>query len=214
MKSNYIIVLFKNKVKKKIINKYQTVERAFKCYDDLVGKSESVIFDRLYENGSKSNYELAILELSSNNSEKLILKDSLGRQFKAEIDDDNYRIMKISSYKIDEVFLDYQTKKKINSKEFIRKYLSGDGLKMLSKLNNKIIVQKDDIFNLFTFKTDEDSNRFIDNLSSKFIGQKRSDCLFVKDSSTAQKKYLYELLVSQGFPKQYLFRQSTTFPKK
>jgi hypothetical protein len=214
MKSNYIIVLFKNKVKKKIINKYQTIERVTKCYDELIDKSNSVIFDRSYENGVKSIYELAILQLSSNKSNKIILKDSLGRQFKAEVDDDDYLIMKILPYKFDESFLDFQTKKKINSNEFIRKYLSGDGLKMISKLNNKIIVQKDDNYNLFTFKTDDDSLRFIDNLSSNFISSKRSDCLFVKDSSTAQRKYLYELLVSQGFPKSYLFRQSTTFPKK
>ena len=95
MKSNYIIVLFKNKVKKKIINKYQTIERVTKSYDELIDKSNSVIFDRSYENGVKSIYELAILQLSSNKSNKIILKDSLGRQFKAEVDDDDYLIMKI-----------------------------------------------------------------------------------------------------------------------
>ena len=85
---------------------------------------------------------------------------------------------------------------------------------MVSKLNNKIIVQNDDVIKLFTFKNEDDSSRFIDNLSKVFISQKKIDCMFVKDSSTSQRKYLYNILVNYGFPKSYLFRQSTTFPVK
>jgi hypothetical protein len=84
---------------------------------------------------------------------------------------------------------------------------------MLSKLNNKIVLQNDDSFNLFTFKNNEDSERFINTLSELFIKEKRMDCIFVKDISTAQRKYLYEILITKGFPKKYLFRLSTTHPK-
>ena len=107
-----------------------------------------------------------------------------------------------------------KVKKKINTKELVKKYLSGTGLKMVSKINNKIIVQNDDVINLFTFKNEDDSSRFIDNLSKVFIEQKKIDCMFVKDSSSSQRKYLYNILVNYGFPKSYLFRQSTTFPVK
>ena len=85
---------------------------------------------------------------------------------------------------------------------------------MISKLNNKVIVQNDDNYNLFTLKNDDDSSRLLDNLSENFISQKRSDCMFVKDYSTAQRKYLYLILSEKGFPKTYLFRQSTTHPTK
>jgi len=85
---------------------------------------------------------------------------------------------------------------------------------MISKLNNKIIVQLNELTNLFTFKNESDSSRFIDNLSKKYINEKRMDCIFIKDSSTPQRKYLYDMLVTLGYPKQYLFRQSTTFPLK
>ena len=85
---------------------------------------------------------------------------------------------------------------------------------MVTKLNNKIIVQNDDIINLFTFKNDNDSSRFIDRISKIFIEQKKIDCMFVKDTSLSQRKYLYNILVNYGFPKSYLFRQSTTFPVK
>jgi hypothetical protein len=214
MEYNYQIVLFKNKVKKKLINKFKTHKKASEFYDSLLKDSEGVIFDMEYENGVKSNYELAIVERMSGTMLPVFLKDELGRTVKVKLEDDDYTITKILKYKIDEVFLDYQTKKKINTKQFIRRYLSGDGLKMISKLNNKVIVQNDDVFNLFTFKNNYDSSRFLDCLSENFLSSKRTDCVFVKDYSTQQRKYLYQLLVEKGFPKSYLIRHSTTHPSK
>ena len=211
---NFLIVLFKNKTKKKIINKFMTEKRANEFFNNLIVKSDNVIFERNYENGVRSDYELAILKKTTSKIEDYYIKDDLGRQVKVDLDDDGYHIFKIKNYYIEESFHDYQTKKKINSEKFISKYLKKSGVKLVSKLNNKIIVQHDTNYYLFTFKTVEDSSRFIDNLSDKFISEGRIDCLFVKDSSSAQKKYLYELLESVGYPRQYLFRHSTTYPIK
>ena len=211
---NFLIVLFKNKTKKKIINKFMTEKRANEFFNNLIVKSDNVVFERNYENGVESNYELAILKKTTSKIEDYYIKDELGRQVKVDLDDDGYHIFKIKNYYIEESFHDYQTKKKINSEKFISKYLKKSGVKLVSKLNNKIIVQHDTNYYLFTFKTVEDSSRFIDNLSDKFISEGRIDCLFVKDSSSAQKKYLYELLESVGYPRQYLFRHSTTYPIK
>ena len=191
-----------------------TEKRANEFFNNLIVKSDNVVFERNYENGVESNYELAILKKTTSKIEDYYIKDELGRQVKVDLDDDGYHIFKIKNYYIEESFHDYQTKKKINSEKFISKYLKKSGVKLVSKLNNKIIVQHDTNYYLFTFKTVEDSSRFIDNLSDKFISEGRIDCLFVKDSSSAQKKYLYELLESVGYPRQYLFRHSTTYPIK
>jgi len=191
-----------------------TEKRANEFFNNLIVKSDNVIFERNYENGVRSDYELAILKKTTSKIEDYYIKDDLGRQVKVDLDDDGYHIFKIKNYYIEESFHDYQTKKKINSEKFISKYLKKSGVKLVSKLNNKIIVQHDTNYYLFTFKTVEDSSRFIDNLSDKFISEGRIDCLFVKDSSSAQKKYLYELLESVGYPRQYLFRHSTTYPIK
>jgi hypothetical protein len=91
--------------------------------------------------------------------------------------------------------------------------LSVTGLKLVSKLNNKIVVQNDNIFNLFTLKTSEDANRLIDSLTDHFKSTKKSDCMFVKDYTTTHRKYLYDILVKEGYPKDYLIRLSTTHPK-
>jgi hypothetical protein len=211
---NYLIVLFKNKVKKKIIKKFKTSNRANNFYETLLEESSNVIFNKKYENGFSFNYEIAILEKVSGTFLPVFLKDGLGRNIKVDLQDDDYSIKKITSYHTEELILDTYLNKKINSNEFIKLYLNPSGFKLISKLNNKIVVQNDDKFNLFTLKNDDDSSRFIDTLSELFIEQKRFDCMFVKDYSNAQRKYLYNLLIENGFSKSYLQRQTTTHPLK
>lgn len=213
MDYNFQIVLFKNKVKKKIINKFKTLKKTISYFDKLIDESENVIFSTQYENGNLSNYELAILEKKNSKNTKIFIKDELGRQLKVDLDDEDFTIRQIKSYKIEEEFLDYQTKKKISTKEFIKKYLSGTGVKMISKLNNKIIVQIDEDYKLFTLKNDSDAERFLDELGDYLRKVKKSDCILVKDYSTIHRKYLYDILVNQGFPRSYLQRHSTTHPK-
>ena len=211
---NHIIVLFKNKVKKKIIKKFKTLERAEKFYNSLISESNEVIFSKQYENGLDSKYELALLSPKTGNNNSLYIKDEFGRQLKVEVEDDHYQINKINPYYMDEYFVDYGENQKINTNQFIKKYLNPVGLKLVSKLNNKVIVQNDDVFNLFTFKNDNDSSRFIDSLSLHFLNSNRMDCMFVKDYDTMQRKYLYNILTEKGFSKSYLFRHSTTHPTK
>lgn len=214
MSYNYQVVLFKNKVKKKIINKFKTHKKANELYNSLIEISDAVIFNKKYENGQESLYELALLEKTSGTLLPMFMKDTFGRQVKVDLDDDDFSIIRISTYNLEELIVDYSTNTRITISDFIKKYLDPSGLKMVSKLNNKVIVQNDDHYNLFTLKNDDDSSRLLDNLSENFISQKRSDCMFVKDYSTAQRKYLYSILSEKGFPKTYLFRQSTTHPTK
>jgi hypothetical protein len=211
---NYQIVLFKNKTKKKIIKKFKTHKRANNYFESLMSESDTVIFDKKYENGVECRYELALLEKTSGTLLPIFLKDEFGRKIKVSLDDDDFTILKIMKFKIDEPFLDYSKNEKINLNQLLKTYLKKDGLKLVSKLNNKIIIQNDNKFNLFTFKNDDDSLRFIDNVSEYFINEKRYDCMFVKDYNTSQRKYLYDLLEENGFPKNYLIRHSTTHPIK
>jgi hypothetical protein len=207
---NYQIVLFKNKTKKKIINKFKTHKKANNYFESLINVSDSVIFDKKYENGVECSYELALIEKTSGTFLPIFLKYEFGRKVKVSLDDEDFTILKIMKYRIEESFLDYSKNQKITLSELLKTYLKQDGLKLISKLNNKIIIQNDDKFNLLTFKNGDDSMRFIDNLSSHFINEKRYDCMFVKDYTTSQRKYLYDLLVENGFSKNYLIRHSTT----
>ena len=214
MNDTYQVILFKNKVKKKIINKFKTHKKALEYYKLLVKENDEVIYDKAMENGVVSEYELSLVEKSSSSPISLYMKDDYGRQVKVSLDDSELTMINITRYRIEELFLDYTTNKKIDTRQFIKQYLDPIGFKLISKLNNKIIVQNDDKFNLFTLKTSDESERFIDILTKKFNDDGRKDCLLVKDYSSPQKKYLYELLVKMGFEKSYLQRSSTTYPSR
>jgi hypothetical protein len=210
---NYIVVLFKNKIRKRIIKKFITFKKAKLFYNKLMTESDSVIFNVQFENGKESNFELGIVELSKNKLLPIYLTDEMGRSIRVKLDEDNMTLSQISQYKKEELLYDVQTKKKITTQEIIKKYLKGDGLKMISVLNNKIVLQIEEEVLLFSLKSESESSRFVDCLSLHFFKTKRGDCLFVKDYSSAQRKYMYNLLESKGIDKKILYRKFTTFPR-
>ena len=210
---NYVVVLFKNKKKKKIIKKFITFSRAKQFYDKLIEESNEVLFEVKVEGGYECRYEVGIVEMSSKQLIPVYMTDEYGRNIKVKLDEDGMTLFKINTYKKEETIYDIREQKKITTQIFIKKYLKGDGLKMISVLNNKIVLQEDEKIHLFTLKSESESSRFVDNLSSHFFKIKRGDCLFVKDYSTAQRKSLYTLLESAGIDKKILYRKFTTPPQ-
>ena len=210
---NYLVVLFKDKSKKKIINKFITLERAKDFFDKKITENNQIYFEKKIENAKPCDFELCILEKKNNKFDSLYVKDDLGRQVKVELEDDDFSITKISNYNIEELFVNYQTKEKIDIQNFIENYLSDTGVILISKLNNKIVVQNDDDYNLFTFKNVQESGRFVEVLTKYLIEKNKQNCIIVKDTSTSQRKYLYNILVEKGFSKNYLMRHSTTHPE-
>ena len=210
---NYMVVLFKNKKKKKIIKKFITFSRSKQFYDKLIKESNEVLFEVKVEGGSECRYEVGIVEMSSKQLIPVYMTDEYGRNIKVKLDEDGMTLFKIEPYKKEETIYDIKEQKKITTQTFIKKYLRGDGLKMISVLNNKIVLQEDEKIHLFTLKSESESSRFVDNLSSHFFKIKRGDCLFVKDYSTTQRKSLYTLLESAGIDKKILYRKFTTLPQ-
>jgi hypothetical protein len=210
---NYIVVLFKNKKKKRIIKKFITFSRAKQFYEKLIKESNEVLFEIRVEGGKECNYEIGIVEMSSKQLVPVYMTDEFGRSVKVKLDEDGMTLFKIQPYKKEETIYDIKERKKITMSDLIKRYMKGDGLKMLSVLNNKIVLQEDEKIHLFTLKSESESSRFIDCMSLHFFKIKRGDCLFVKDYSTAQRKYLYSLLESNGIDKKILYRKFTTLPQ-
>jgi hypothetical protein len=208
---NYLVVVFKNKERKKIINKFKTKERANLFFDKLIEDNRSVIFDTKVENAKPCDYELSILEKKNDNFDKMFVRDSLGRQVLVDLDDPDYKIVKVVKYKIPEKIYDVDKKTKITMDVFIKNYLPKNSIKLISRLNNKVVLQNDDDVKLFSLKDENESKRFLDCLNEFLISQSRIDCIIVSESSKAQKKYLYDILSEKGISKQSLYRRSTTF---
>jgi len=209
---NYIVVLFKDKRKKRLIKKFVTLTNAKKFYSKLKMKSDEVIFDKIFEDGKYVSFEIGIVEMSSKQLLPVYMTDEMGRNVKVKLEDEGMTIFEISTFRQEEKIYDTQENKKITLKQFVSKYLKSDSLKMIFSLNNRIIVQNDDKFSIFTLKNSNESSRFLDCITTHFFDMGRKDCLFVKDSSRAQKKYLYELLEKNGFDKKMLYRKFTSLP--
>jgi hypothetical protein len=211
---NYLVVLFKNKERKKIINKFITYERAEEFYNKLITESNSVNFKTLIENATPVNYELGLLKKNSDDFNLLFVKDKLGRQIKVDLDDPEYKIIKLNPYNVSEKIYSIDYKKKISFESFVRSFLPKNTIKLISKLNNKIALQNDDDIKLFSLKNEIESKRFLDSLSDFMIRENRIDCIIVSETSKEQKKYLYDLLSQKGISKQSLYRVSTTFKNR
>jgi len=213
MVAKYFVVLFKDNVKRKIIKKFSNLKNAKDFFDNLKKKSEDVSFTKKIENGKPCSFAVGLIAEGNSKDELIFIKDEFGRNIKVKFDDDKFSLLGISPYNLEEELFDVKKKTKITLDEILT-YLRGvDTLKVVYCLNNKVVIQKDDEYRLFSLKTEEESIRFIEILSEKFYSLKRKDCMFVTDTSTPQRKYLLKLLSENGFDKKSLYRKFTTFPR-
>ena len=210
--SQFMVVLFKNKTKKKIIKKFKKGKTAWNYFENLISENQEIIFDRRIENAKECKFEVALLEKNSNRLLPTYMTDEFGRNVRIKLENPDYSILKITNYKFPETIYDIERGSKIEVSFFLQRYLPKIGVKVMSILNNKIILQNDDEFRLFSMKSEEDALRFITEISSYFFKNKRGDCIFVSDTSTPQRKYLLNLLESKGFDKKVLYRKFTTHP--
>ena len=147
-----------------------------------------------------------------NNIDKFFFKkDEYGRQIKMELLINDYVLTKIDNLKKEELIYDLQKKKRIQFKTLIYEYLKKDGLKIVSLINNKLIIQKENEFFFFSLKNELDSKRLIDCLSEYFIKNGRSDSIFVYDSSKLQKRYIYQMLKNNNIDLNSFYRRFTTY---
>jgi hypothetical protein len=211
--SNYLVVLFKNKKRKRIINKFLTYEKAISFFNNYKQNSDDIIFEKEVVSGQPSQYELGLIQVGKPIQNRIYLRDSFGRNIQVKMDEDGFDIINITPIKKEELIYDANKKRKISVPKFIKDYLKGTGVKLVSGLNNKVVVQDDEVFNIFVLKDQKECERFLDCLTNHFFKIKRADCLIVKDSSMAQRKYLYDLLVSKGFDKRFLYRKFTSRPQ-
>jgi hypothetical protein len=214
MDSNYVIVLFKNKKKRKIIKRYSTEKNAINFFKGLVEDQKNIIFPKIIENAEESNYTLGLLTNTTNVQKSLFIKDEFGRNIPANIENSGYVFIDIIKFHQEEKIFDWQTQKKITFDEFIKTYCKNKELKNIFTLNNKVCVQKDEDLYAFSLKDKNESIRFLNTLQDYFFNSNRFDAIFVKDISTAQRKWIYSFLTEKGFDKKRLYRLKTTFSKR
>lgn len=211
---NYIVILFKNRKKKRIIKKFVTEQKAFIFFNKMIKKSDEVFFEKRVEHTKECHFELGIVSEIRKHDSPTYIKDELGRNFKVSIEGDtNTYMIEIKTYNVEEKIYDISENKKITIKEFEKKYLQNEGLKIVSVLNHKIIVQNDTKFNLFSLKNESEAVRFLDSLIGYLSNLNNKSAMIITDTSAKQKKYLYDLLIQNGFDSALLYRKFTTQPR-
>src|SRR6056300_1605141 len=211
---NYVIILFKNKKKKKLIKGYKTESNAKSKFKSIL-KENKVKFPVFYENAEPCNFELGLLTNQSSYQKSLFTTDDLGRNNMVKIEgESDYIFLDIKSYDIEERIYDWQTDNRITYDELVSTYCKQNTLKNISTLNNKLIIQIDENFFLFSLKNTEDSVRLLQTMEDNFMKSGRNDAFFVRDLYTVHRKWMYDLLEKYGFDRKKLYRQNTTYSKR
>lgn len=213
MKDNYIIVLFKNRQRKKIIKRYATEKQALSFFNKSIDEN-NVLFEKKIENAQSVDYEIGLLSKNQSFQPSLFITDEYGRNNPVNLENSDYIFLNIKKFKIEELIFDWQKKEKIDFENFVNNYCNEKDLKNIFTLNNKICVQVNDDVKVFSLKDQNESYRFLDVCQTYFYQSNRQDAIFVKDISTPQRKWIYGVLEKKGFDKKRLYRLKTTFSKR
>ena len=209
-----MVVLFKNKKRKKIIKSFVRKNIAETFYNKKIEESNLIRFNVEVENSEDVEYELGLVSTTLELQMDLFIQDDIGRNIKVQVDDDKFKILKVVPFNLVEKIQDWSTNKRITYDEFFKKYFSNRDLKNIFTIHNKLFIQKDDDISVFSLKNSSESKRLMKVIQDHLITEKRADGIFVTDRDTVQRKYLYNLLEEKGFNKKRLYRQSTTFSKR
>ena len=204
----FSVIIFKNNKKRKIVKSFVTKERALNFYNNLVEENSKIKFYKEYENGKKCNYKVGLISNDITFDNKFNYIDKFGRN--VSISSNEFTIIKVSDYHNEELIFDVDKNQKISYNELFSILSDKNNLKLVSKLNNKIIIQNDEQIRLFSLKNESDSERLFEILSQE---QKRA-YIMAPEVSIEQKKYLYNLLENYGFDRGMLYRKSTTYPRE
>lgn len=207
MNGKYFIVLFCNKKRIKIF--YRCKQRkTIGEYWNIYKTQKKPRF--LQQQGGKRNqelvFELGLIYPNNRWATKTFVRDSLGRNVEAKIENDKFRIKEIVPYWKEELIYDFDNKKRIRYHEMLEYVLSVSEIAQIFTLNNKIFVQIDDKVRMFGNKNIKDAERLFELIKEDVIEKKKGNFIFVKDINTVQRKLLYVLLENMGYKRSELFR--------
>lgn len=160
--------------------------------------------------GGKRNkelvYELALVFPNTRWVKKTWVKDSLGRNQEAIIENSKFRIKEIIPYWREELIYDLNSKKRIRYHEMMSYIETITEIAQIFTLNNKLFVQIEDDVRMFGNKNIKDADRLMNIVKTDLLSKNRGNFIFVKDITTHQRKLLYEMLEKKGYKRRELFR--------
>lgn len=203
----YFIVLFCNKKRVKILYRCMKRTTVYEYWREYKTQKPPR-YKKIQGNKRKQEliYELALIFPNNRWATKTFVRDSLGRNVEAKIEDNKFRIKEIIPYWEEELIYDFQSKKRIRYHQLFEQIEPITEIAQIFTLNNKLFVQIDNDVKLYGNKNINDANRLFELIKEDLLRKKKGNFIFVKDISTHQRKLLYNLLESKGYKRSELFR--------
>ena len=206
----YFIVLFCNKKRVKVF--HRSMKRTtITEYWNQIKTQRKPPFVKLQGTGivnrkEEKIYEVALIFPNNRWATKTYVKDSLGRNIEAKIEDDKFRIKEMLPYWKEELIYDFQIKKRVGYYDVFSQIFQITDIAQIFLLNNKLFVQVENDIKLFGNRNINDADRLFEIIKADLIKKKKGNFIFVRDITTYQRKQLYNLLESKGFKRRELFR--------
>jgi hypothetical protein len=202
-----MIILFANKKKDKIVYKCMQRTTVYEYWREFRTQRKPR-FVKLQGGRRREEklYELALVFPNNRWATATYVKDSLGRNQEAIIDNNKYRIKEIIPYWKEELVYDFQQKKRIRYHEVLEQFMPVTEIGQVFSLNKNLFLQVDDEIKMFSNKNLNDSERLFELIKEDLLAKKKTNFIFVKDVTTYQRKQLYNLLESKGINRRMLFK--------
>lgn len=207
MLKKYQIIIFKNRKRYKVLFSSNLKYNIQKKYNKYI-RENNITFSKKFSSREPIHFEICMICNHGCKSKKIYKRDDLGRLDLIELEGDS-QIIEINDYEIEEKLHDHQLNKRISFDEFIERYTFKKDIYQMYTINNKIVVQKDSNYNLFSLKNIEDAKRFISIIRDYFSKNKIINCLISLDLSTAQRKLIYTDLEKIGYDREFLQKHYT-----
>lgn len=203
----YFIVLFCNKKKVKILYKCMKRTTVYEYWREFrTERKPSFVKQQGGKRKQELIFELALVFPNNRWATTTWVRDSLGRNEPAIIEDGKFRIKEIVPYWEEELIYDYQTKKRIRYHEMMNQLSTITEIAQIFTLNKNLFIQIENDIKMFGNKNLDDSQRLFELVQQDMGKKKKGNFIFVKDVTTHQRKLLYPLLESKGFKRSDLFR--------
>lgn len=204
----YSIVLFCNKKKVKVMYTCMKRTTIYEYWREFKTQKVPPFIKKQVakRNNDELIYELALIFPNNRWATNPWVKDSLGRNTEAKIENDKFRIKEIIPYWAEELIYDFQVKKRVRYHQVIDKILPITDIAQIFTLNNKIFIQVENDVTLYGNKNLKDTERLFEIIKDDLLGRKRTNFLFIKDVSTVQRKMLYKILEGKGYNRRLLFK--------
>ena len=169
----YFIVLFCNKKRVKILYRCQKRHTIHEYWNEFkTQRKPKFIKLQGYKRNLELTYELALIFPNNRWATNIWVKDSLGRNIEAKIEDNKFRIKEMIPYWEEELIYDFSIKKRIRYHVMMEYIESITDIAQIFTLNNKLFVQVENDIRLFGNKNIADAERLFEIVRTDLVKKK------------------------------------------